>query len=142
MADEVTILSVGNYLISKVKFEVPEDTVKAILVDRELDYDAAYMDSDRNAVRLAYADLLKWIILGPSKFNNTSDTDNGWTHSGGGYEMSDNDISALKAEANAIYAELEPSSELKKKSVFRITSHGIKRANYTAWGRPIPHVIK
>lgn len=142
MAGEVTILSVGNYLISKVKFEVPEDTVKAILVDRELDYDAAYMDSDRNAVRLAYADLLKWIILGPSKFNNTSDTDNGWTHSGGGYEMSDDDISALKAEANAIYAELEPTSELKKKATFRMTSHGIKRANYTVWGQPMPHIIK
>ncbi len=142
MEEEVKILTVGDYLINKVKFEVPEDSVKVILVDRELEYDTPYIDCDKAAVRLAYADVLKWIILGPSKFNNTSDTDNGWTHSGGGYELSDEDISALKAEANAIYSELEPESELKKKSTFRISSHGIKRASYSMWGQPMPHIIK
>ncbi len=142
MEEEVKILTVGDYVINKVKFEVPEDSVKVILVDRELEYDTPYIDCDKAAVRLAYADVLKWIILGPSKFNNTSDTDNGWTHSGGGYELSDEDISALKAEANAIYSELEPESELKKKSTFRISSHGIKRASYSMWGQPMPHIIK
>lgn len=142
MEEEVKILTVGDYLINKVKFEVPEDSVKVILVDRELEYDTPYIDCDKAAVRLAYADVLKWIILGPSKFNNTSDSDNGWTHSGGGYELSDEDINALKAEANAIYSELEPESELKKKSTFRISSHGIKRANYSIWGQPMPHIIK
>lgn len=142
MEEEAQVLTIGDYIINKVKFEVPEDSVKVILVDRGLEYDAPYMDCEKNSVRLAYADMLKWIILGPSKFNNTSDTDNGWTHSGGGYELSDDDISALKAEANAIYSELEPESELKKKSTFRISSHGIKRANYTMWGQPVPHIIK
>lgn len=141
MAEEVKTLSIGDYLVNKVKFEVPEGTVKVILADRELDYDTAYADCDKNTVRLAYADLLKWIVLGPSKFNNTSDTDNGWTHSGGGYELSDEDISELKAEANAIYAELEPESALKRKSAFRMTSHGIKKANRTLCGEPLPHVI-
>lgn len=141
MAEEVKTLSIGDYLVNKVKFEVPEDSVKVILVDRGLDYDTAHADCDKNTVRLAYADLLKWIVLGPSKFNNTSDTDNGWTHSGGGYELSDEDISELKAEANAIYAELEPESALKRKSAFRMTSHGIKKANRTLCGEPMPHVI-
>lgn len=142
MEEEAKVLTIGDYIINKVKFEVPEDSVKVILVDRGLEYDTPYMDCEKDSLRLAYADMLKWIILGPSKFNNTSDTDNGWTHSGGGYELSDDDISALKAEANAIYSELEPESELKKKSTFRISSHGIKRANYTMWGQPIPHIIK
>lgn len=140
--NEKTFLTVGDYLIGKVKFEVSEDSMKAILVDRELDYNTAYGDCDKSAVRLAYADMLKWIILGPSKFNNTSDTDNGWTHTGGGYELSDDDLSYLRAEANAIYSELEPASVLKKKSTFRITSHGIKRANRDAYGMPVPHIIK
>ncbi len=140
--EEVKVLTIGDYLINKVKFGVPEDCVKVILVDRDLDYGTPYMDCDKDAARLAYADILKWLVLGPSKFNNTSDTDNGWTHSGGGYELSDEDISELKAEANAIYAELEPESALKRKSTFRMTSHGIKRANRTMWGEPMPHVIQ
>ena len=142
MVEEAQVLTIGEYLVNKVKFEVPEESVKALLADRELTYETPFFDCDKDTARLAYADMLKWIILGPSKVNNTSDTDNGWTHSGGGYELSDDDISALKAEANAIYSELEPESELKKKSTFRISSHGIKRANYTMWGQPIPHVIK
>ncbi len=140
--EEVKVLTIGDYLINKVKFAVPEDCVKVILVDRDLDYGAPYMDCDKDTARLAYADILKWLVLGPSKFNNTSDTDNGWTHSGGGYELSDEDISELKAEANAIYAELEPESALKRKSTFRMTSHGIKRANRTMWGEPMPHAIQ
>lgn len=142
MEEEAKILVVGDYLINKVKFEVPEEAVNVILVDRSLEYNTPFMDCEKDTVRLAYADMLKWIVLGPSKFNNTSDSDNGWTHSGGGYELSDDDISELKAEANAIYAELEPTSELKRKSAFRISSHGIKRANRTLWGQPLPHVIK
>ncbi len=142
MEEDVKVLVVGDYLVSKVKFGVPEDSVKAILVDRNLDYDTPFMDCEKDTVRLAYADMLKWLVLGPRKLNNTSDSDNGWTHSGGGYELSDDDISELKAEANAIYAELEPTSELKKKSTFRMSSHGIKRANRTLWGEPLPHVIK
>ncbi len=140
--EEVKVLTIGDYLINKVKFAVPEDCVKVILVDRDLDYGAPYMDCDKDTARLAYADILKWLVLGPSKFNNTSDTDNGWSHSGGGYELSDEDISELKAEANAIYAELEPESALKRKSTFRMTSHGIKRANRTMWGEPMPHAIQ
>ena len=81
-------------------------------------------------------------VLGPSKVNNTSDSDNGWTHSGGGYDMSDEDRSEMKAEANAIYAELEPESMLKKKSTFRVVSNGIKRVNYSPFGEPLPHTIK
>ena len=56
--------------------------------------------------------------------------------------MSDNDRSEMKAEANAIYAELEPDSILKKKSTFRVTSHGVKRANYSTCGESLPHIIK
>ena len=56
--------------------------------------------------------------------------------------MSDEDRSEMKAEANAIYAELEPESMLKKKSTFRVVSNGIKRANYSPFGEPLPHIIK
>lgn len=131
-----------DYLLNKVKFEVPSKAVIGILADRGISPCELYADSDKDTMRLAYADLLKWFVLGPSKVNNTSDSDNGWTHSGGGYDMSDGDRAELKAEANAIYQELEPDSMLKKRTTFRITSHGVKRANYSPWGFPLPHIIK
>ena len=102
----------------------------------------AYADVNPADFRLAYADILKWLVLGPSKMNNTSDSDNGWSHTEGGFEMSERDRAELKAEANAIYAELEPGSMIKKKSSFRITSHGVKRADISVFGCPLPHIIK
>ena len=142
MDSEMNIYTVNDYLINKVKFDMPMKALLGIMHDRELENGIDIETCDKDKVRLAYADMLKWFVLGPSKVNNTSDSDNGWTHSGGGYDMSDNDRSEMKAEANAIYAELEPDSMLKKKSTFRLTSHGVKRANYSTCGEPLPHIIK
>lgn len=134
--------TVEDYILAKVKFEVPVDALYPIFVDREIEAKTPMMDSDRAKVRLAYADLLKWMILGPSKVNNTSDTDNGWTHSSGGYQLTSDDIKELKNEANAIYKELEPSSVFGRKTTFRMNSGGIKRANLDMTGNPLPHIIR
>ena len=109
------IHTLEDALFSKVRFSIPEDTVRTILIERALDGNMAYVDANPADVRLAYADILKWLVLGPSKMNNTSDSDNGWSHTEGGFEMSERDRAELKAEANAIYAELEPGSMIKKK---------------------------
>lgn len=142
MDKDNTIFTLEDALFSKVRFSIPEDTVRTILIERALDGNMAYADVNPADVRLAYADILKWLVLGPSKINNTSDSDNGWSHTEGGFEMSERDRAELKAEANAIYAELEPSSMLKKKSSFRVTSHGVKRADFSVFGCPLPHIIK
>lgn len=136
------IHTLEDALFSKVRFSIPEDTVRTILIERALDGNMAYVDANPADVRLAYADILKWLVLGPSKMNNTSDSDNGWSHTEGGFEISESDRAALKAEANAIYAELEPSSMLKKKSSFKVSSHGVKRACLSIDGTPLPHIIK
>ena len=132
--------TIGEYLKGKVKCGVTIEALRAILADRGLSVDIPYGDADRDTLRLCYADILKWYILGASKVNNTSDTDNGWTHSGGGYELSDEDISSLKSEANAIYQELEPESALRRKSRFRMQSYGVRRADTTLYGDNLPHV--
>lgn len=137
-----TIYTVRDYLAAKVKFDVPSSALLPILIDRGMDADAVPADCDKDAMRLAYADILKWMVLGPSKVNNVSDSDNGWTHTGGGYELSEEDKAELKAEANAIYEELEPSSVFAKKTAFRVTSHGIMRANRTLYDIPNPHLAK
>lgn len=136
------VLTAYDYLIDKVKFDVPKKTMLSIMVVRGIDLEALYEEVDKDALRLAYADTLKWFIIGPSKKNNVSDSDNGWSHSEGGYQISDEDRKEMKAEANAIYKELEPESVMKRKSTFRMVSHGIKRANVTSYGMKLPHTIK
>lgn len=134
--------TVLDYLSAKVKFGIPKKAMRAILVDRGMELETPYGECDTDSVRLAYADILKWFVLGPSKKNNTSDTDNGWTHSGGGYELDDTDRKLLMAEANAIYSELEPESVFKSKTTFRISSLGIQHANYDRYGNPLPHIVR
>lgn len=139
------IYTVSDYLGGKVKFGVPTSAIVPILVDRGMDGNMALGDlteDERNTLRLCYADLLKWFVIGPSKVNNVTDSDNGWTHAGGGYELSDDDIAAMKAEANAIYSELEPESVFAKKPSVKIMSFGVMRANREIFGQPIPHIVK
>ena len=132
--------TIEDYILAKVKFEVPVDALYPIFIDRGFEKSTPINDCDMDKVRLAYADLLKWMVLGPSKVNNTSDTDNGWTHSSGGYQLTQDDIKELKSEANAIYKKLEPESVFGKKSTFRINSGGITRANIDVSGNPLPHI--
>lgn len=137
---ESDIFTVSDYLLNKVKFGMPRKALRALLADRELELDALYSDVGKDTLRLCYADMLKWFILGASKENNTSDSDNGWSHSGGGYELSDEDKAELKSEANAIYKELEPESVMKRRSVFKMQSHGVRRADTDLYGTELPHV--
>jgi hypothetical protein len=134
--------TIEDYILAKVKFEVPVDALYPIFIDRGFEKSTPINDCDMDKVRLAYADLLKWMVLGPSKVNNTSDTDNGWTHSSGGYQLTQDDIKELKSEANAIYKKLEPESVFGKKSTFRINSGGIMRANIDVSGNPLSHIIR
>lgn len=140
--DVVAPYTVEDYLRDKVRFEVPKYTIKPILFDRGIEEGVAVTDCDKDTLRLCYADLLKWIILGASKVNNTSDTDNGWTHTGGGFEISSEDRKLIIKEANAIYSELEPSSSIKSESKFKMMSFGIQQAYTDTAGNSLPHIIQ
>lgn len=135
---EEEVRTTYTHLINKVRFSVPRQAMLGILAERGLYPEESYEDCDKDKARLAYADTLKWFILGPGKVNNTSDADNGWSHSEGGFDISEEDIKNMAAEANAIYAELDPASMLKRRSTFRMSSHGISRANLDLCGMPLP----
>lgn len=144
--EENSTYTVLDYLASSVKFGIPKKALYAKMIDRDLDPEAEYSydfkQHNNNKIRLVYADMIKWFVVGMSKKNNTSDSDNGWSHAGGGYEIDDTDRKILIAEANAIYKELEPASVIKSKSTFRMNSFGTQHCNYDAAGNPLPHIIR
>lgn len=133
------VYTVRDWLFGCVNFSVPYSAVETILNEREVDGDKLYseradLDID---IRLLKADLLKWIVLGAGKVNNTSDSDNGWSHSDGGYTLTKDDKKLLMDEANGIYAELEPESVFGKKKI-RMRSAGIMPAYRDTDGEPLP----
>lgn len=132
-----------DYLLDKVNFNVPVGAITAICKDRKADQSKVYPDecSDYN-VRLLYADVLKWIVLGAGRVGATKDSDNGWSHSDGSYTLSDADKKRLINEANQIYEEEGELDSKFGKTKIRMRSHGIMSANYGLDGRPLPHIIK
>ena len=139
--DNERVYTVGEWLSGCVNFSVPDSTVTYICATRGIDTDIPYSNmGEENGnidIRLLKADLFKWIVLGPGKVNNTSDADNGWSHSEGGYTLSADDKKMLMDEANAIYEELEPESVFAKKKV-RMRSAGIMPAYRDTDGTPLP----
>lgn len=132
------VYTVGDWLFDCVNFAVPEGAVNYVCANRGVSPNTAFADYDAD-IRLLKADLYKWIILGPGKVNNTSDSDNGWSHSDGGYTLSESDKKMLMDEANAIYEELEPESVFGKKKI-RMRSAGIMPAYRDVDGEPLPRV--
>jgi len=146
--DTATVYTVEDWLFGCVNFAVSKETVTCILAEREVDGSQKYAkevnvivgegeESKTIDVRLLKADLLKHIVLGAGKVNNTSDQDNGWAHSDGGYTLSPEDKKLMIDEANVIYSELEPESVFGKKKM-RMRSAGIMPAYRDTDGTPMP----
>lgn len=130
-----------DYIFGCVNFAVSQETVAHIASERDIPLDMEKSVVGRDTLRLMKADLLKWIVLGAGKVNNTSDSDNGWSHSEGGYTLSKDDKKLLMDEANAIYEELEPESVFGKKKI-RVHSRGIMPAMRDLDGVPLPRKIR
>lgn len=137
---EPEVYTIEQYLYDSVNFSVPENAVKSILKKRGVDGSEEYDpegETSGTTAKLLYADLLKWICLGPSRTNRVSDSDNGWSHSEGGYTLSKDDKKLLMNEANAIYEELEPESKFGKRRI-KMHSMGIMPALRDLDGEPLP----
>lgn len=137
---DTKVYTVGDWIFDCVNFAVPDSAVNYVCATRCVEPNMSYIDytTDEHTpdIRLLKADLIKWIILGPGKVNNTSDADNGWSHSDGGYTLSPEDKKLLMDEANEIYSELEPSSVFGKKKI-RMRSAGIMSAYRDTDGEPL-----
>ncbi|MCR5533715.1 MAG: hypothetical protein K6F47_00850 [Bacteroidaceae bacterium] len=135
--DTAKVRTVGEWLFGCVNFAVPEETAIQIAEDRNIPFSADSKEVAKNILRLMKADLQKWYVLGAGKVNDTKDSDNGWSHSGGGYTLSEFDKKLLIKEANKVYVELEPESVFGKTRI-RMHSAGIMPTRYDADGNPIP----
>lgn len=132
--------TVADYLYGCVNFEIPDEAVAYVCVNREVDSESPISGTERKTLDLLRADLYTWIVLGAGSVSNTSDTDNGYTHTGGGYTLSKEDKSLIISAANDIY-KMYDEPTVGKKTTFKINSYGIRRADIGPYGQPLPHII-
>ena len=138
--DTSKVYTVGDWLFGCVNFAVPQEAVDHILSEREITSSKPYEELEKKDKDLLKADLYVWICMGPSKVDSTSDSDNGWKHSEGGYTLSDEDKDRMLAVAKAIYEKYDEEYIDDSVSV-AISSFGIQPCDYDEAGIPLPHIV-
>ena len=121
------VYTMADWLADCVEIPVSAGLVRSILAEREVSEDSSFYDTNKAVRELCKADLL-WALgtTTPNRMGAVSDSDNGWSHSDGGYTLTEGDKKRLLAEANAIYGKYdEPTKGTKTK--ITITQHGISR---------------
>lgn len=127
---ENNIYKLADWLADMVNFPVSAGLVRSILAERNVAEDMAYADVNEQVRDLCKADMYSRIALtSPSRLGATSDSDNGWSHSDGGYTLAEDDKDRLLAEANEIYDKYDESTKGKKLTI-RISQHGMHRRGW------------
>lgn len=116
-------MTIEAYLRGCVGFDVSDEAIATILVDREVEIGADVTDLDKRTKDLCKADLYMWCASTPSKIGSVEDVDGNWKHKEGGTESSAFDKRNLRAMANDIYKKY---GENVIKSSISINSIGMK----------------
>jgi hypothetical protein len=102
-------ITIEKYLRGKVGYDVPDDAIKSILVDRGItegtDVSALDADTSENIKlrELCTADLYMYCASTPSTISSKREQDGGWTLESGGTQHSAYDSRQLRAMAQSIY---------------------------------------
>lgn len=134
------VRTVGDYLFGCVNFAVPEEAVEHLSFERGTGMETALPDVDTRTKELLKADLYIWICMGAGRTNNVTDSDNGWSHSEGGYTLSDNDKERMLNYAKSIYARYDEEFPYDDSVEMKLVSFGIAGCDYDAGGFPMPHI--
>lgn len=135
-----SVYTIEDYLCGLVNFDIPDSAVKSIFAKRGIAFSSAYEEVEEKLRRLSEADLYVWIAMSPSRVTSESDSDNGWSHSGKGYTLSESDKKRYLTLANAIYEEYD-EAPVKFKTTMKVNSFGVMQAYRTLDGGVLPHII-
>lgn len=100
MASDMTV---EEYLYGCVGFDVAENAIATILVDREVEPNSSVLALDKKTKDLCKADLYMWCASTPSIIGSVEDSNGSWKHKEGGTQSSAYDKRNLRAMANDIY---------------------------------------
>lgn len=125
-------MTIEEYLKGKVGFDVSDNAIASILVDREVEANADVTSLDKKTKDLCRADLYMWCASTPSKTGSVEDADGVWKHKEGGSESSAFDKRTLRQMANDIYGQYGENRTVSK---MRILSWGFGFRRESSIGR-------
>lgn len=96
-------MTVEDYLYGCVGFDVAENAIATILVDRGVEAGSSVLALDKKTKDLCKADLYMWCASTPSIMGSVEDSNGVWKHKEGGTQSSAYDKRNLRAMANDIY---------------------------------------
>lgn len=114
---------VEDYLRGCVGFEVNDNAITSILIDREIKPETPVHDLDKRLKDLCRADLYMWCASTPSTTGSVEDSDGGWKHKEGGSQSSAYDKRNLRVMANDIYKRY---GENVSKSTIKLNPRGMR----------------
>lgn len=158
---EKKVRTVRDYVFGCVNFQISDETAEHICDERGIDPDKTFDElfpkpeadapdavaDDENVIEpkrtkeLLKADLYVWICMGPTKVNSTSDSDDGWSHSEGGYQLTDEDKNRMLAYAKSIYEKYDEEFDYDDSVEVNVSSFGIQPCDYNEAGIPLPHEV-
>lgn len=117
-------MTIEEYLIGSVNFEVTDDAISVILVDRNVQPNTDVSLLIERDKELCKADLYMWVASSPNRKGVVSDSDNSWSHSDGGFTLTDADKRTYVSLANLLYDKWDEAK--RARSRFKLVSHGIR----------------
>lgn len=101
--EQTNVTTVEDYLRGCVGFEVSDNAITTILIDREVEPGTDVALLDKRTKDLCKADLYMWCASTPSTTGSVEDADGEWKHKEGGTQSSAYDKRNLRQMANDIY---------------------------------------
>lgn len=95
---------IGQYLRGFFAIDLTDATLASVLLRRGVSADAFIEDVSDKDRDVCLADLYIYMSTAPSVKNNTEDSDGGWKHTEGGYQIAVADKRAFRAMAKRLYA--------------------------------------
>lgn len=121
-------MTVEDYLYGCVGFDVAENAIATILIDRGVEAGSSVLALDKKTKDLCKADLYMWCASTPSIMGSVEDSNGVWKHKEGGTQSSAYDKRNLRAMANDIY---KLYGENTVSSGMRIVSFGMSMTKHS-----------
>jgi hypothetical protein len=97
-------LTISEYIQACVGFDIPDNTLNAILAGREIEVTALISSVSKQSKELCCADAFRWALTKPSGSVSVSDSDAGWKHAESSASITEYDKVNWRKMANEIYA--------------------------------------
>lgn len=96
-------MTISDYLRGMTAYEIPDNTIRAILFKRGVTETAGAESLDERTLDLCTADLYMWCATTPSTKNKTEESDGQWKSVNGGWSTSAYDKRQLRQLAQDLY---------------------------------------